>query len=108
MPKRYLITGGAGFIGSHLSERLLADGAAVTILDDFSTGRMENIAHLAGNERFQIVRDSVENPPGDGERRVVNPLQFDQAVAAHQHSPFFCEVERDHRDIFQVDVMPDV
>jgi UDP-glucose 4-epimerase len=61
MPKRYLITGGAGFIGSHLSERLLADGAAVTVLDDFSTGRMENIAHLAGGERFQIVRDSVEN-----------------------------------------------
>src|ERR1700722_11616630 len=62
MPKRYLITGGAGFIGSHLSERLLAVWAGVTILDDFSTGRMENIAHLAGNEPFQVVRDSVENP----------------------------------------------
>jgi UDP-glucose 4-epimerase len=61
MPKRYLITGGAGFIGSHLAERLLADGHAVTVLDDFSTGRMENIAALVGREHFQLVRDSVEN-----------------------------------------------
>src|SRR4051812_32926522 len=44
MPYRYLITGGAGFIGSHLSERLLADGHAVTVLDDLTTGRDENLA----------------------------------------------------------------
>lgn len=61
MPKRFLITGGAGFIGSHLAERLLADGHAVSVLDDLSTGRMENIQHLLANDRFGFVRDSVEN-----------------------------------------------
>jgi UDP-glucose 4-epimerase len=61
MANRILITGGAGFIGSHLAERLLRDGHSVTILDDFSTGRIENIAHLIGRPGFQLVRDSVEN-----------------------------------------------
>ncbi|MDB5294636.1 MAG: dTDP-glucose 4,6-dehydratase, partial [Phycisphaerales bacterium] len=58
---RALITGGAGFIGSHLAERLLADGRAVTVLDDFSTGRAENLAKLLGRPGFQLVRDTVEN-----------------------------------------------
>ena len=61
MGNRILITGGAGFIGSHLAERLLADGASVVALDDFSTGRMENIAHLLQRPGFELVRDSVEN-----------------------------------------------
>ncbi len=61
MGKRFLITGGAGFIGSHLAERLLEGGHAVTLLDDFSTGRRENIAHLLARPHFQLVRDSVEN-----------------------------------------------
>ena len=61
MPKRILITGGAGFIGSHLAERLLKDGNSVTILDDFSTGRTQNIAHLIDRPGVQVVRDSVEN-----------------------------------------------
>ena len=61
MGKRFLITGGAGFIGSHLAERLLADGHAVTVLDDFSTGSEKNIAALRGNGCFHVVRDSVEN-----------------------------------------------
>jgi UDP-glucose 4-epimerase len=61
MPKRILITGGAGFIGSHLAERLLKDGNAVTVLDDISTGRMQNVRHLLENPSFQFVRDSVEN-----------------------------------------------
>lgn len=58
---RALITGGAGFIGSHLAERLLADGRQVTVLDDLSTGRLENVAGLLNEPRFQLVRDSVEN-----------------------------------------------
>jgi UDP-glucose 4-epimerase len=60
MAKRFLVTGGAGFIGSHLCERLLAGGADVTVLDDFSTGREQNIAHLRSRVGFNVVRDSVE------------------------------------------------
>ena len=55
-----LITGGAGFIGSHLAEKLLADGHRVFILDNLSTGRWENIAHLDGNPRFHFARASIE------------------------------------------------
>jgi UDP-glucose 4-epimerase len=51
---RYLITGGAGFIGSHLAEALLAADHDVLILDDYSTGRHENVAHLEGSPRFRI------------------------------------------------------
>jgi UDP-glucose 4-epimerase len=61
MPRRYLITGGAGFIGSHLAEYLVAAGHQVVVLDDLSTGRFENLAALAGKSGFQFVRDSVEN-----------------------------------------------
>lgn len=54
-----LITGGAGFIGSHLSERLVAEGHSVTALDDLSTGRLENLAALAGSNRFRFVQGSI-------------------------------------------------
>jgi UDP-glucose 4-epimerase len=61
MSKRFLITGGAGFIGSHLAERLIADGHSVTALDDLSTGRMENLSAVLPSLNFQLVRDTVEN-----------------------------------------------
>ncbi len=57
----YLITGGAGFIGSHLAEAMLADGHQVTIIDDLSTGRFENIAHLRGRAGFRFAIDSITN-----------------------------------------------
>ena len=56
-----LITGGAGFIGSHLAERLLARGDQVTVLDNLSTGRYENIAHLDGRADFQVVIGTILN-----------------------------------------------
>lgn len=59
---RILITGGAGFIGSHLSERLLADGHEVLCLDNFFTGRRENIMHLLDNPRFELLRHDVIEP----------------------------------------------
>jgi UDP-glucose 4-epimerase len=58
---RYLITGGAGFIGSHLSEELLRRDHEVYVLDDLSTGSIHNIAHLKENPRFHYVIDSVTN-----------------------------------------------
>ena len=58
-----LLTGGAGFVGSHLADALLAAGHQVTVLDDLSTGSMENIAHLPGKAGFRYVIDSVMNEP---------------------------------------------
>jgi len=58
---RALITGGAGFIGSHLAETLLAQGHHVAIVDDLSTGSIENVVHLVGHERFSCTIDSVTN-----------------------------------------------
>jgi UDP-glucose 4-epimerase len=60
MTSRALITGGAGFIGSHLADRLMAEGWPVTVLDDFSSGRQENLAH-ANNRQLRIVEGSVLN-----------------------------------------------
>ncbi|MCL5947821.1 MAG: GDP-mannose 4,6-dehydratase [Actinobacteria bacterium] len=54
-----LITGGAGFIGSHLAEYLLQQGHGVTVLDDLSTGCYDNVAHLAGNPRFRFEQGSI-------------------------------------------------
>jgi UDP-glucose 4-epimerase len=58
---RCLITGGAGFIGSHLSEALLEQGDEVFVLDDLSTGSVENIRHLKTNKRFNYIFDSIMN-----------------------------------------------
>ena len=58
---RILITGAAGFLGSHLCDRLLADGHEVVGLDNFVTGNRENIAHLMGNEKFTFYRHDVSN-----------------------------------------------
>jgi len=59
---RILITGGAGFLGSHLSERLIEAGHEVLCLDNFFTGRKANIQHLIGNPRFELIRHDVIEP----------------------------------------------
>ena len=58
---RILVTGGAGFLGSHLCDRLLAEGHDVVAMDNLITGSTDNIAHLAGNRRFQFVHHDVTN-----------------------------------------------
>ncbi|MGQ9640620.1 MAG: SDR family NAD(P)-dependent oxidoreductase [Candidatus Bathycorpusculaceae bacterium] len=58
---RVLVTGGAGFIGSHLVDRLLAEGFEVWVLDDFSVGRMENVSHHEGVREFRLVRGDVRD-----------------------------------------------
>ncbi|HSQ25414.1 MAG TPA: UDP-glucuronic acid decarboxylase family protein, partial [Pyrinomonadaceae bacterium] len=59
---RILVTGGAGFLGSHLCERLLADGHEVICLDNFFTGRRENVAHLMDHRNFELLRHDVIEP----------------------------------------------
>ncbi len=59
---RILITGGGGFIGSHLCERLLGEGHDVICLDNFFTGSKENIRHLLGNHRFELIRHDIIEP----------------------------------------------
>ena len=60
--KRILITGGAGFLGSHLCERLLWEGNDIICLDNFFTGNKENIIHLLSDSRFELIRHDIINP----------------------------------------------
>jgi UDP-glucuronate decarboxylase len=62
MKKRILITGGAGFLGSHLCERLLNEGNEIICLDNLFTGRKQNIAHLMGNPNFEFMRHDITQP----------------------------------------------
>ena len=67
-----LVTVGAGFIGSHLCDRLLSEGARVVCIDSFMTGRRENIAHLERDSRFEVIESDVIDPPallGEGAHR---------------------------------------
>jgi UDP-glucose 4-epimerase len=74
---RFLITGGAGFIGSHLAERLLQRGDTVVLLDNLSTGSMENIRHLKSSERMSYHLDNMEN------RQLLAELVDDADVIVH-------------------------
>ena len=61
MKEKFLITGGAGFIGSHLCELLVHNGHSVVAIDNLSTGRLENISHLIPMPGFQFVRETITN-----------------------------------------------
>jgi len=74
---RFLITGGAGFIGSHLAERLLDRGDRVVLLDNLSTGSMDNIRHLKASERMEYHLDNIEN------HQLVAELVDDADVVVH-------------------------
>ena len=60
---KILITGGAGFVGSHLADKLIGQGHEITVIDDLSTGRYSNVEHLDGHERFRLIIDTVLNAP---------------------------------------------
>jgi len=59
--KRILITGGAGFVGSHLCDKLMKQGHQVTVVDNFFTGRKKNVAHWLGHENFELIHHDVVN-----------------------------------------------
>jgi dTDP-glucose 4,6-dehydratase len=84
---RILLTGAAGFLGSHLCDRLLAEGYEVVGLDNFVTGSPDNIAHLAGNERFKFIKQDVSEyifVPG----RLDAVLHFASPASPNPDSPF--------------------
>ena len=56
-----VVTGGAGFLGSHLTDRLLTEGHRVMAIDNFITGNLDNIEHLAGNENYRFIKHNVSN-----------------------------------------------
>ena len=62
MRKRILVTGGAGFLGSHLCEKLLNEGNEVICLDNYFTGSKENVVHLLDNPYFELLRQDVIHP----------------------------------------------
>ena len=62
MIQRILVTGGAGFLGSHLIDRLIEQGHDIICMDNFFTGQKENIRHLLGHPRFELMRWDVTDP----------------------------------------------
>lgn len=84
--KRILITGGAGFLGSHLCDRLLERGDEVICLDNFFTGRKQNIAHLRNHERFELMRGDVVDP-FKAEVDEIYHLACPASPVHYQHNP---------------------
>ncbi|WJM15016.1 UDP-glucuronic acid decarboxylase family protein [Microbacterium arborescens] len=86
MSSRVLITGGAGFIGSHLSERLLAEGDEVICVDNFFTGSRRNVEHLFDNPRFEVIRHDVTFPLYLEVDKIYN-LACPASPVHYQHDP---------------------
>ena len=84
--KRILVTGGAGFIGSHLCERLLKDGNDVICLDNYFTGSKDNIRHLISNDHFELVRHDITQPYTAEVDEIYN-LACPASPVHYQHDP---------------------
>jgi UDP-glucuronate decarboxylase len=87
MPTRTLVTGAAGFIGSHLCDRLIADGHDVTAVDNFFTGSEENVVHLVGSGRFRMVRHDVSLPFETGRIDAIYNLACPASPGHYQRDP---------------------
>jgi UDP-glucuronate decarboxylase len=86
LENRVLVTGGAGFLGSHLCDRLIAEGADVVCVDNFFTGTKRNIAHLIGEKRFELVRHDVTLPLFMEVDQIYN-LACPASPVHYQHDP---------------------
>ena len=84
--KRVLVTGGAGFLGSHLCERLLGFGHEVLCIDNYYTGRRQNVAHLLDNPRFELMRHDVTFPLYVEVDQIYN-LACPASPVHYQHDP---------------------
>lgn len=84
--KTILVTGGAGFLGSHLCDRLIERGDAVICLDNFFTGRKQNIQHLIGHPRFEIVRHDIVHPIYIEADQIYN-MACPASPVAYQYNP---------------------
>ena len=84
--KRVLVTGGAGFLGSHLCERLLAEGREVLCVDNYFTGSRANIRHLLGNRDFETIRHDVTFPLYVEADQIYN-LACPASPVHYQHDP---------------------
>jgi UDP-glucuronate decarboxylase len=84
--KRVLVTGGAGFLGSHLCERLLTAGNDVICLDNFFTGRRDNVVHLLNNPHFELMRHDVTFPVYVEVDEIYN-LACPASPVHYQHDP---------------------
>ena len=94
MNKRVLVTGGSGFLGSHLCERLLDEGNEVICVDNFFTGRKENIVHLFNNPYFEVLRHNVILPLFVEVDEIYNlacpasPIFYQRCQSIFAHNPF--------------------
>src|SRR6185312_13796679 len=86
LAERVLVTGGAGFLGSHLCDRLLADGAEVLCADNFFTGARHNIAHLINNPQFELLRHDITFPLYVEVDQIYN-LACPASPVHYQHDP---------------------
>ena len=82
---KVLITGGAGFIGSHLTERLLREGHSVIVLDNFHTGSRENIRHLLHNDDLEVFLARFVGSPGYSPARSINRILLSRTPGAAWH-----------------------
>jgi UDP-glucuronate decarboxylase len=87
-PKRVLVTGGAGFLGSNLCERLLDKGCEVVCLDNFFTGSLDNVEHLVSNPRFTVIKHDVIDPINMEVDEIYN-LACPASPIHYQHDPIF-------------------
>jgi UDP-glucuronate decarboxylase len=83
---RILVTGGAGFLGSHLCDRLIAQGHEVICLDNFFTGNKQNISHLLGHDHFELIRHDVTDPFKVEVDQIYN-LACPASPVHYQHNP---------------------
>ncbi len=86
MPRTILVTGGAGFLGSHLCDRLIQRGDEVLCVDNFFTGSKENIAHLIGHPRFEVIRHDIVQPLYVEVDQIYN-LACPASPVAYQYNP---------------------